>query len=387
MKVTRWGSRTHALLRVQLRRAGRYLRPRLLFALWMARAHARRLRRSWSPRLRELADRCDPWPLLSRLDNGHGRRLVGTMAALLGVCLGLVVFGGSSRGPKMTAAESGPIEEVIPVSYTRTASIDPEDGSNFRSAQAIIAESGTATDGYDAMVRVLKIIRAGSERFERVPDYTATFLKQERVDGVLGDREGIELKLRHQPYSIYMNWTEGSSVGREILFADGKNDNEMLYHSGGWKGRLLPAIKLNPHGRTALSHSRYPVTDLGLVATARRTLIRRQKNVDDPTGYRFHIDEHADFEGRDCILCTLHFENENNDEKYRKSHFWVDREHLVPIAIRNYGWPGAEIAGLEGESLDAETLLEDYAYVNVRLRQQLADQDFDASNSDYRFRR
>lgn len=308
------------------------------------------------------------------------------MAALLGVCLAMVVFGGSSRGPKMTAAESQPLE-VTPVSYERTASIEPEEGYRSTSSERIIADAGPASHGHEAMVRILKIIRAGAERFDRIPDYTATFLKQERVDGVLSEREAIEMKLRHRPFGIYLNWVEGPNKGREIVYADGKNDGEMLYHSGGWKGRLLPAIKLNPHGRTALSQSRYPVTDLGLTATARRTLIRRQKNVDDPTGYTFHVDEHADFDGRDCLLCTLHFESENNDERYRKSHFWVDREHLVPIAIRNYGWPGPELSGLTGDALDEETLLEDYAYVEIHVRRQLADLDFDAGNSDYRFRR
>src|SRR5260370_4648324 len=109
----------------------------------------------------------------------------------------------------------------------------------------------------------LTLLELGKRRLESIPDYTATFLKQERVNGEdLQDLQTIELKLRHEPFSVYMKWTEGGDVGRQVLYVDG---HDMLVRLGGKKGKLLPVIPLDPTGSRAMAESRHPATEMGLL--------------------------------------------------------------------------------------------------------------------------
>ncbi len=44
---------------------------------------------------------------------------------------------------------------------------------------------------------------------QQTPDYTAQFTKQELVAGELTEEQSIYVKIRHQPFSIYLKWLTG----------------------------------------------------------------------------------------------------------------------------------------------------------------------------------
>src|SRR5260221_10550891 len=80
------------------------------------------------------------------------------------------------------------------------------------------------------------LLELGQQRLEHFPDYTATFIKQERVDGAdLQELQTIQLKIRHKPFGVYMKWLEGGDVGRELLFAEGQYDDKLQVRLGGRK--------------------------------------------------------------------------------------------------------------------------------------------------------
>jgi hypothetical protein len=69
-----------------------------------------------------------------------------------------------------------------------------------------------------AMEHHIALLEVGRHRLEKMNDYSATFTKQERVDGdELQDVQTTEVKLRHHPFSLYMKWIKGGDVGREVL--------------------------------------------------------------------------------------------------------------------------------------------------------------------------
>ena len=53
---------------------------------------------------------------------------------------------------------------------------------------------------------------------ERIEQYTATLLKQERLGKKLQGLETIELKVRESPKAIYMRWLDGPHKRREMLY-------------------------------------------------------------------------------------------------------------------------------------------------------------------------
>jgi hypothetical protein len=231
------------------------------------------------------------------------------------------------------------------------------------------------------------LLEVGKHRIERCPDYTATFVKQERLDGGdLQELQSIEFKLRHKPFSVYMKWAEGGDVGRELLLVEGQYEDKMLVRLGGIKAKL-PLMKLDPTGSLAMAESRHPVTEAGLLALADTILKYRKRDLSRQTGVRWEMHADQKFMGRACDCWIVEYDSAEIEAVYRKSVVYVDRELSLPVCVRNFGWPekGSEIP--EAAALDDATLIEYYGYTDVKIEERLPDVAFDKANSDYKFRR
>ncbi|MFM8218194.1 MAG: DUF1571 domain-containing protein, partial [Planctomycetaceae bacterium] len=133
------------------------------------------------------------------------------------------------------------------------------------------------------------MLELGRQRMQKLPDYAATFTRQERLEGGdLLDLQTMEMKLRHAPLSIYMKWIEGGEEGRELLFVEGQNDNRMLVKLGGGK-KLLPAVKVDPAGSLAMSEARHPVTSVGLLQLCDQMLVYRRRDLQTRSGLRWQL--------------------------------------------------------------------------------------------------
>jgi hypothetical protein len=98
--------------------------------------------------------------------------------------------------------------------------------------------------------------------YARVERYTALFVRQEVVGGVARPREEALLKWE-RPGLMYLRWTAGPPVGREILFVPGRNDDRMLVREPGLLRRFA-TIVMAPDSPRVLEESRHPVTDIGI---------------------------------------------------------------------------------------------------------------------------
>ena len=147
-------------------------------------------------------------------------------------------------------------------------------------------------------------LKAGRERFSHIPGYTATLVKQERIGDWLSDEASFGVKVRHQPFSVFMKWQSGDDTGKEVLYVDGVDDGQLLVRLGGLKGRILPALKIDPFGSLALQHSRYPITKLGILALTDTLIERRELEMHDGIVPRVEQKPDADCDGR--TLLGLH---------------------------------------------------------------------------------
>ena len=252
-----------------------------------------------------------------------------------------------------------------------------DDEGDGESAPAVI-------EGPEALAHNIDLLRQGQTKLERMPGYTATMFTHERVGGQMSTPHIAELKLRHEPFSLYMKWLAGDDKGRELLYVEGRNDGEMLVKLGGLKGRLLPAIKVDPHGALARAKSRHAITEAGLLHLVRTLLEHRERDRRENVQVDCRCSEEHEFDGRPCCCFVLDFASREESPTYRKSVQLFDDEWLVPVCIWNYGWPTRE--DVPGEKLDEATLLEHYSYSDLRLHQDLADRDFDRDNAKYSFR-
>jgi len=254
---------------------------------------------------------------------------------------------------------------------------DGEDGE----AQPAVVENPNTLQGIWAKKMVCSILTQGCDSFGKVPGYTASMFKQERLGGVMGEGQTIEAKFKHQPFSVYMKWRTGDR-GRQLIYVEGQNEGNMLVQPGGIKGRLTGVISLDPEGTMALAESRYPVSNAGLLPLAQKIVKYQVRDIESGKGFHCELHDNQMFADRPCFLFINEYDSKEVSETYRKCVVYIDKELSMPVCVKNYTWDDEAIA----EELDEKSIIEFYAYSDLDLESDLSAEDFDQSNRSYRLR-
>jgi len=229
----------------------------------------------------------------------------------------------------------------------------------------VIAGPSGAAEGPDA----LKILAGMETAYAGVNDYTAVFMKQERVKGELLPEETIELKFK-KPFKVYMHWLKGTPHGgREALYVEGRYDDKVVGHEGGLLGIIT--LHMDPGGGTAMKGNRHPITDVGIGRLIAIVMENCRRGVRENEGRIGPVGEDNLF-GRKVYRIKAELPAEKEKGYYaRRIEIWVDRESDLPLKILIYGW--------EGE------LLESYAYKDLKLNPGTPGSEFDADFKGYGF--
>jgi hypothetical protein len=346
----------------------------------------------------KLEERCMARPGLTTLMPNSKRRRVPVVLKICLVLLGGLFFGSWTLIGVQNSVDV-PSESDIP-DYVQAEELLTDSSrppSTFASFNEFDESSGDKVDdnpadicpeelqGREALKRNLELLEKGSRKLQSIPYYTATFYKQERVKGELYGNQVVRLKLRQQPFSVYMKWLAGDT-GQELLYVDGCNNDNLLVRVGGWKGRILPALNIDPHGATAMKKSRYPVTELGVGRLAATLIKDRRLDLQRGCGYRTRLSRIHKCNERDCYYFELEYEHPSLSSIYRKTVQYIDMELSLPIYIKNYTWPQC-VSDVDMSQLDESTLIEFYSYADLDMEAKLADSDFTRANKTYRFKR
>jgi hypothetical protein len=210
-----------------------------------------------------------------------------------------------------------------------------------------------------------------------VKDYTCVIVKQERLDGNLGEPQFMAAKIRQQPFSVFLDFLKPDDIrGREVLYVAGANDGDLLVRNGSGWTRSLGMLKLPPTGPIAMHDNRYPITDLGLMPLTQRLLeiARRDRGFGE---IEVHFFKNAKVNTRVCTLIEVVHPIERRTFLFHKAQIYIDDELNVPIRYAAYMWPK--------KSGDEPPLDEAYTYLNLKLNVGLTDADFDPHNPKYHF--
>ena len=225
------------------------------------------------------------------------------------------------------------------------------------------------------------LLQAGlqaARRIEQVASYTATFRKQERLGGKLGPEQTMAMKVRNQPFAIYLKFLS-PKAGKEVVYAEGHHDNKVIAHNGDWTRRLIPRLAVEPDSAVALADTRHPVTEAGLVNLSRKLLHYRKLDIGDPHAQTI-VDRTTGPDGRPRLRSTHIHGRDDGSRPFAKVVVLYDPETRIPIQISSYDWPAS---GGGGEL----ELAERYTYDDLRLDATLTASDFDPKNPDYAFMR
>lgn len=252
-------------------------------------------------------------------------------------------------------------------------------GIEEKSPTSVAANDTPTLTGKEALLECDRILGEAEAKLAKIPAYTATFVKQERIGDALTELQVIQLRLSHQPKRVSMKWEGGKDAGQRVIYAEGENDGNMLVRKLSGIESRLGVISLNPAGALALKHSRYPVTKAGLLELTRITRQLRQADLKLESGVSAKLLEHQQLNGRDCLCLVIEYakpEFAPDDKKeYRKSLVYIDSQTKLPTCVRCYGWL-EKISDADPKKLDQSTLLELYAYKNIDFDAQVQNDDF-----------
>jgi hypothetical protein len=202
-----------------------------------------------------------------------------------------------------------------------------------------------------------------------VRDYTCTFIKRESIDGELGEPQHIMMKVRNQPFSVYMVFLKPNQ-GREVLFVDGVNNNEMAVLEAGFK-RHLGVLNLDPNGMVAMRGQRHPITQVGLRNLTAKLIAGKTAEMQFGECL-VASDPNQKIGNRPATLIQITHPTQRKEFATHITRLFLDNELRVPIYYDAYLWPEAPGAS---PPLDAS-----YTYANLKLNVGLSAQDFDANN-------
>ena len=191
------------------------------------------------------------------------------------------------------------------------------------------------------------IMEQMAKAYDPIHDYTALFLKRERINGALQQQEVIELRFQ-EPFKIYMAWRE-PYTGRIVTYVKGENDDKMLVNPGGLLGFVN--LSLSPSSLLATRNSHHTILEAGLQKTI--DLIMRQYR----RGMREGLVTLA-FRGHDQVdeRPAYHLEFICQADKAAgyyaaRGEVWVDKEHYLPTRLHIYNWNNELYAAYEYHDL------------------------------------
>jgi hypothetical protein len=273
--------------------------------------------------------------------------------------LGHAAACGLFMGPIQRAAEAEPSPPAAAVGVQRAAVARDQ-----HPARPVLERAQEVLAGMEGEIR----------------DYTATLVKRERHQDTLGDPQSVAIKVRHKPFSAYVNF-ERSDNARvvELIYIDGKNVQDdgphMFVHSNIFRWRTL---MLNVNGKLAMAGERRPVTDLGILNLGRWMLRDAEQDLQHADcEVRWLKDAKVEGRASTCVQTVRSVRREG--VAFHKTRYFIDDQLAVPIRFEAYDWPAA--AGAEPE------LVEEYTYHDLRVNVGLGDRDFDYRNPAYGFPR
>jgi len=206
----------------------------------------------------------------------------------------------------------------------------------------------------------------GKAAMAKVRDYTCTFTRQERIDGVLGAEQVAEMKVRTQPAAATVKFAKPeAALGTEMTYAANKRDGKIRYRPAGIKAT---PVQVYADDAKLLAANRTPVTRLGVGAILDlvASVAAREKALGN--GIEVFTSDYK-FDGLAVTRYEIFTRRPHTHRHAYKMVVFVDKETKLPVRCEAYDQPKSGSAAGE--------LLESYSYSNVKYNVGLGDAAFE----------
>ena len=245
-------------------------------------------------------------------------------------------------------------------------------GASFVANQNVSADERSSNAEHPLMP-ALRHAKTCLEKAQEMSGYECTFSKKEVVGNELISQT-MKMKVRHEPFSVYMYFTEPSK-GREVIFVEGKNDNKLQVHETGLAA-LIGTLSLAPEDSRVMAENRYPITRAGL----KKMLESLVQQWEEETKYGetevkyFQDAKVGDYK---CRVIESSHPQPRKQFKFHMTRLWIDEKSGLAVRVQQFGFP---------KKKDAKPpMLEDYAFTSIKPEVRLSDRDFDVNNPSYNY--
>jgi hypothetical protein len=233
--------------------------------------------------------------------------------------------------------------------------------------RGLAAQAPPATEKPGPLDQPLQWLYEARQTHKGIRDYTCTMVKQERVQGRLQEQNIMILKVRTQPFSVYMRWLSPQQfAGQEVAFVYGRNNNKMRVHFARGVKNVVGWKSVDPNDPRVFQHSRHTIYEAG-IGNMIEQLIQNLEKEKQVNKTQVRIAEYT-YNNRRCYRVEATGTERSPEAQVGRCVFYLDKESKLPIRMENYEWPSTP--GGTGE------LLEVFSFVDIRLNTGLGDADF-----------
>jgi hypothetical protein len=215
---------------------------------------------------------------------------------------------------------------------------------------------------------LIRVSQSCLEHIDRnVRDYSCVLVKQERINGDLGEQQIIRMKLRHEPFSVAMTFNK-PHAGREVLYVHGRNENNLLVREAGLL-RIAGFVSLDPQGSRAMAEQKHPITMVGI----RNLLSEIVRECEGDTKFaesEVTVNPAAKVSERPATLVKIVHPIPRQNFRAHITRIYFDNELRIPIHYDSWMWPEQEGA--------QPPLAESFTYAELKTNNGFTDRDFAA---------
>ena len=239
--------------------------------------------------------------------------------------------------------------------------------------QSIFADETASKATEHPLAPALGHAKTCVESLQKLSGYECTFTKVEVV-GKQTISQKMKMKVRHEPFSVYMHFDE-PHAGREVIFVEGKNNNNLLVHEAGFAS-LIGTLELAPNSAQVMAENRYPITLAGIQKMVESVIVQWEAETKyGETEVKYFED--AKIGNMKCRVIESSHPQPRKQFKFHMTRVWIDEKSGLPVRLQQFGFPAKSGA--------KPPVIEDYTFADIKAEVRLTDRDFDTKNPSYNY--
>lgn len=261
--------------------------------------------------------------------------------------------------------------KIVRLSRRSVAAVLAGLGLAITAPQCLQADEVKTTE--HPLAPALRHAKACLEKTREMKGYECTFSKKEVVGNEMISQT-MTMKVRHEPFSVYMKFME-PSAGREVIYVQGRNDNKLLVHETGFKS-LVGTLQLAPEDSLVMAENRYPITKAGIVNMLETVIAQwEEESKYGETDVKYFED--AKVGEYTCRVIESSHPQPRKQFRFQMTRLWIDEKSGLAIRVQQFGFPRKKD--------QKSPVIEDYTFNAIKPEVRLTDRDFDTRNPNYNY--